>query len=46
MTEEKKQYPIGSPKFAIPQEVANIALKYGKNVSRGIKEMERLLNAR
>jgi hypothetical protein len=33
----------GSPKFAIPRDVASIALKYGKNVSRGIKEMERKL---
>jgi hypothetical protein len=35
----------GSPKFAIPQSVADIAMKYGKNVSRGIKEMERRLQA-
>jgi len=46
MTEEKKQYPTGSPKFSIPQKIANIALKYGRNVSRGIKEMERLINER
>jgi hypothetical protein len=46
MNDIKKPYPTGSPKFSIPQKIADIALKYGRNVSRGIKEMERLLNAR
>jgi hypothetical protein len=37
-----KQKPTGgSPKFAIPYEVAEIALKYGPTVSKGIREMER-----
>jgi len=30
-------------RYAIPDTVADIALKYGPNVSKGIQEMERLL---
>jgi len=35
------QKSSGSPKFAIPQRVANIALRYGETVSKGIQEMQR-----
>ena len=37
MTETNK----GSPKYAIPLHVAQVAMKYGKTVSKGIQEMER-----
>ena len=30
-------------RYAIPDKVANIALKYGGNVSKGIQAMEKLL---
>jgi hypothetical protein len=35
-----------SPKFAISPASAAIALKYGKTVSRGIVEMERLITGK
>ena len=35
----------GSPKYAIPLHVAEIAMKYGKTVSKGIQEMERRITA-
>jgi hypothetical protein len=30
-------------KYAIPERVAKMALKYGKNVSAGIQEMHRIV---
>jgi hypothetical protein len=36
----KQKNTGGSPKFAIPYKVAEIALKYGPTVSKGILEME------
>ena len=36
----------GSPKFAIPRKIADIALKYGKNVSQGIQKMEDIINGK
>ena len=39
--ERKQKNTGGSPKFAIPEYVADIALKYGDTVSKGIVEMER-----
>ena len=41
MTETNK----GSPKYAIPLHVAQVAMKYGKTVSKGIQEMERRIQA-
>lgn len=41
MTENNK----GSPKYAIPLHVAQVAMKYGKTVSKGIQEMERRIQA-
>lgn len=35
----------GSPKFAIPRKVADIALRYGKTVSKGIQKMDEIINA-
>ena len=44
---QTKQKPTGgSPKFAIPYKVAEIALKYGPTVSKGIREMERKIQER
>lgn len=42
MTENNK----GSPKYAIPLHVAQVAMKYGKTVSKGIQEMERRIQER
>jgi hypothetical protein len=36
-----QKFTGGSPKFAIPKHIAEIALKYGETVSKGIVEMER-----
>jgi len=38
--ERKQKNTGGSPKFAIPEHVADIALKYGDTVSRGILAMQ------
>ncbi len=35
-----------SPKYAIPLRNANIALKYGNTVSRGIEKMEELIKSK
>lgn len=39
----RKQWVKGSPKFAIPQHVADIALQYGNTVSKGIQNMENII---
>ena len=39
--QKKQKFTGGSPKFAIPYEIEEIALKYGKTVSKGIQEMEK-----
>lgn len=49
MTEElmpKKPCNKGSPKFAIPRRVADIALQYGDNVSVGIQKMEEIIKGK
>jgi len=38
-----KTWNTGSKKYAISDLNAEIALKYGKTVSQGIREMEKLL---
>lgn len=42
--ERKQKNTGGSPKFAIPEHVADIALKYGDTVSRGIVAMQGRIN--
>lgn len=42
-TPDKKESK-GSPKFAIPRHVADIALRYGKTVSKGIQKMDEIIN--
>ena len=42
--ERKQKNTGGSPKFAIPEHVADIALKYGGTVSRGIVAMQGRIN--
>ena len=44
--DDPKTYQPGSPKFAIPQWVADIALKYGNTVSKGIQKMEERINGK
>jgi hypothetical protein len=44
--QKKQKFTGGSPKFAIPYEVAEIALKYGETVSKGIQEMEWLIQSK
>ena len=41
-----KTWNTGSKKYAISDPNAEIALKYGKTVSQGIGEMERLLGGK
>ena len=38
-----KTWNTGSKKYAISDSNAEIALKYGKTVSQGIREMEKLI---
>jgi len=40
-----KTWPVGAKKYAISAPSAAIALRYGKNVSKGIKVMEDVINA-
>jgi len=42
--QKKQKNTGGSPKFAIPYDVAEIALKYGKTVSKGIQGMKEKIN--